>query len=112
MKRLFACFLFTLEFVGVCSGQYYHDRIVQLKDAPFSATVQGTETARDSSFTWTADIARTGDGSVYQATFATLGNEFEGSIQSITIDDAGNHCSTDISPYRSHLKPDSHGHMS
>jgi hypothetical protein len=41
MKRLFACFLFTLEFVGVGWGQYYADRIIPVKDAPFSATRAG-----------------------------------------------------------------------
>jgi hypothetical protein len=110
MRRLFACFLFTLEFVAVCSGQSYSDRIVPLKDAPFSATVQKSETSRDNSRTWTTDIARAGNGSVYMATTAPV-DEFEGSISSVTIHDAPSQCSTNIYPYISHLKPDGHGHM-
>ena len=107
MKRLFACFLFTLVFVGECSGQYYYGQIVHLKNAPFSATVQGSETNRESSNTWTVDIARAADGSVYSATpFGNLKSRIH-----LTIDDAVSHCSTEFWPYKSHLTRDNQGRL-
>jgi len=79
-------FVFTLVFIGVCSGQYY-DRVAYLKDAPFSAEVQGSFTTRDHSNAWTVEIARASDGSVYEATIDPVG-EFKGSIRRIKIEDA------------------------
>jgi hypothetical protein len=109
MRRYFSCLVFTFVFVGVCSAQFY-DRIARLKDAPFSAEVHGWETSRDSSSTWNLEIARAGDGSVYEATFDPIG-EFKGSISRIYIDDVTSNCTINIGPYRSSLRKDDHGRM-
>jgi hypothetical protein len=109
MNRHVACLVFALVFVGVCSGQY-DDRIAHLRDAPFSAEVQGSVTTRDSSSTWTNEIARASDGSVYKATVDPSG-EFKGSIDHIKIEDATSNCNIGIYPYRSHLTKTNQGQV-
>ena len=109
MGRHIACLVFILVFVGKCAAQH-DNRIAHLKDAPYSAEWQGSETIRDSSSTWTVEIARAGDGSVYEAKIDTT-SEFKGSVESIGIEDVTSNCNIGIFPYRSHLNKNNQGHM-
>jgi hypothetical protein len=109
MKRHIACLAFIVVFVRVSSAQHYN-RVAHLKDAPFSAEWQGSETIPDSSSAFTVGIARASDGSVYEATVDPIG-EFKGSIETIGIEDVTSNCNIGISPYRSHLTKNNQGHI-
>ena len=109
MKRHIVCFVFMLVAVNVCHGQCF-DRIIHLKDAPFSAEVDGSGKICDPSPSWTLEIARASDGSVYQAKLDPVG-EFKGSISNIKIEDATNNCNIDIHPYRANLRRDDRGRL-
>jgi hypothetical protein len=109
MKRHFVYFVFALVFVDACSGQY-NERIAHLKDAPFSAEAQVSYTSHASSSTWTLELARASDGSVYKAIIDPMG-EFKGSASNISIEDATSNCNIKIYPYRSQLRRDNQGHV-
>jgi len=109
MNRLSALFVFALLFVDVCSGQYL-DRIAHLKDAPFSAEVQGSYTTHESSITSIEEIARAADGSTYKATIEPTG-EFKGTIRLIKIEDLTDACNIGVYPSRANLTKDSQGHL-
>jgi hypothetical protein len=64
----------------------------------------------NSSSTWTVEIARAGDGSIYEATSDPNG-EFKGSIFHIKIMDVASNCNLGISPYRSHLRKTNQGYL-
>jgi hypothetical protein len=92
------------------SPAQYLDRIAHLKDAPFSAEVQGSYTTLNSSIPSIVEIARAADGSTYKATIEPTG-EFKGTIRSVQIEDATHPCNIGVYPSRANLIKDSQGHL-
>jgi hypothetical protein len=109
MNRLCACLVFTLLSVAVSPAQYT-DRIAHLKDAPFSAEVQGSYTTPNSSIPSIEEIARAADGTTYKATIEPTG-EFKGTIRLVQIEDVIHACNIGVYPSRANLTKDSQGDL-
>jgi hypothetical protein len=103
MKPHLACLALTLALTGICSGQ---NGVYPIKDAPFSAETHSLSTGSTASSTETRYIARSSNGSVYQATVIPVG-EFKGSIDHVHFQDITSHCSIDVTPFQSNMTKNS-----
>ncbi|GGH07423.1 hypothetical protein [Silvibacterium dinghuense] len=81
-----------------------------IKNAPFSAEFQGLNAHASDSLTWTAQVARSSSGSVYQAHFFTSGVAKDSlNNMHIRILDASSGCNLYISPFVSQRHQASNG---
>jgi hypothetical protein len=100
MKRLFLCLVFALAFGPNCSGQSRYDSLIdRVRNAPFSAEVQGWNTSRDSPGMWRTQIGRASDGSTYIAQIEAI-PEFKSSDIRTGIFNAASNCGIGFHPYQ------------
>jgi hypothetical protein len=111
MKRHLAFALFKLAFSALCSSQSLSTQIMPVKGAPFSGEVHGSGVFSDGSASWITPVARSGNGSVYQA-IPEIRGEFKGSISLVTIDDVASQCSTTVWTFLSHASQSGGGAQS